>query len=236
MAYERRIYAFRFATTEQQDDELITQMNDEMNHSRYSLVFRNCADFTGGILNFYFPRTFRRSVIPDARITTPKQVAYKLVRYARAHPAMELTLFEIPQIPGYRGRSRENRSISESLITRGYIIPLAFINPYLAGGVIVDYLVWGRYHVDLKQAQILAPGDMTPLTLAAGSEPSRDRASTRQLPSSDPAMGKIGTDDHPLRPCVSKSSSLLSPNTNQLNFPRETATGLLSDNCRSAPC
>jgi hypothetical protein len=208
VAYERRIYAFRFATTEQQDDELITQINDGTNHSRYSLVFRNCADFTGGILNFYFPRTFRRSVVPDARITTPKQVAYKLVRYARTHPAMELALFEIPQIPGYRGRSRENKSIAESLIARGYIIPLAFINPYLAGGVIVDYLVWGRYHLDLKHAQILTPGDMTPLTLPPAPSP----AGTEQAPSHcAPATRQWENGRGRSSPLlfVSKSSSLL---------------------------
>jgi hypothetical protein len=190
VAYERRIYAFRFATTEDQDDALIAQMNDDINHSRYSLVFRNCADFTGAILNFYFPRTFHRSILPDARITTPKQIAYKLVRYSRTHPATELALFEIPQIPGYRGRSRENKSIAESLITSGYIVPLAFINPYVAGGIIVDYLIWGRNHLDLKRAQILTPADMTPLT------PPRPRAwpehSTppQQVRSADQAMQK----------------------------------------------
>ena len=136
VAYERRIYAFRFATTEGQDDAFIAQMNAGVNRSRFNLHYSNCADFTGSILNFYFPRTFRRSILPDAGMTTPMQITYKLVRYARKHPETQLTVLEIPQVPGYRRRSRANKSIAESLITTGYVIPLAFINPvHRRGGV-----------------------------------------------------------------------------------------------------
>jgi hypothetical protein len=35
------------------------------------------------LLDFYFPGTFNRSVFPDAGMTTPKQLTYKLERYAR---------------------------------------------------------------------------------------------------------------------------------------------------------
>ena len=211
VAYERRIYAFRFATSADQDDALIARMNVAGNQSRYSLVFRNCADFTGDILNFYFPRTFQRSILPDARVTTPKQIAYKLVRYSRAHPATELALFEIPQIPGYRGRSRENKSIAESLITSGYIIPLAFINPFVAGGVIVDYLIWGRYNLDLEHAQILTPGDMTPMTRFAGTERARDRAGSLAVPLEPSGNPQIDADNHLLCPSRSTGGGDCSP-------------------------
>jgi hypothetical protein len=170
VAYERRIYAFRFATTEAQDDALIVRMNAEANRSRFNLLYRNCADFTGSILNFYFPGTFRRSVLPDAGITTPRQITYKLVQYARKHPETQLTAFEIAQVPGYRRGSRRNQSIAESLITRGYVLPLAFVSPYIVGAVLVDYLVWGRYPLALKHLPILGPKDMGPLTFPAGSE------------------------------------------------------------------
>jgi hypothetical protein len=50
-------------------------------------------------------------------MTTPKQITYKLERYARKHPEVHLEIYEIPQIPGYRRMSRSNKSISESLIT-----------------------------------------------------------------------------------------------------------------------
>ena len=164
VAYERRIYAFRFATTEAQDDALIARMNAEANRSRFNLLYRNCADFTGGILNFYFPGTFRRSVLPDAGITTPRQISHKLVRYARKHPETQLKMFDIPQVPGYRRPSRRNQSIVEALITRGYVVPVAFISPYVVAGALADYLVWGRYPLNLKQVQILTPQNMDALT------------------------------------------------------------------------
>lgn len=167
-AYERRVYAFRFATTEGQDDAFIARMNTGANRSRFNLLYSNCADFTGSILNFYFPRTFRRSILPDAGMTTPRQITYKLVRYARKHPETQLTVLEIPQVPGYRRQSRANKSVAESLITTGYVIPLAFINPYIAAGVFVDYLAWGRYRLTLAHRQILTPENMVPLTFPAG--------------------------------------------------------------------
>jgi hypothetical protein len=163
VAYERRIYAFRFATTEAQDDALIARLNADANRSRFNLFYRNCADFTRGVLNFYFPGTFQRSVLPDAGVTTPRQITYKLVRYARKHPETQVTAFDIPQVPGYRRRSRRNQSIAESLITRGYVFPFAFISPYIVGGVLADYLVWGRYPLKLKHLQILTPQNMESL-------------------------------------------------------------------------
>lgn len=168
VAYERRMYAFRFATSEEQDDALIAKMNGGANRSRYSLVFWNCADFSSAILNFYFPRTFRRRPFPDAGITTPMQVTYELVRYARQHPETQLSVLAIPQVSGSRGRSRPNKSIVQSLIVRGYFIPLAFVCPACAGGLFVDWLVWGRYSLHIGHPQTLAPSDMTPLTTPAG--------------------------------------------------------------------
>ena len=161
VSYDRRIYDFRFATTAEQDDALIAKMNAEPNRSRFNLLYRNCADFTAGTLNFYFPGTFRRSVLPDAGITTPRQVSYKLVQYARKHPGTQLTLFDIPQIPGNRRRSRGNKSIAKSLIVNGAIVPLAIFTPYAAGAVLVDYLVWGRYPLPLKNLPTLTPENIS---------------------------------------------------------------------------
>src|SRR5580700_307854 len=54
-AYERRIYAYRFETTEEQDDALIARLNDDRNQSHFNFFYKNCADFVSDILNFYFP-------------------------------------------------------------------------------------------------------------------------------------------------------------------------------------
>jgi len=176
VSYERRVYAFRFATSESQDDELIAHLNAGPNRSRFNLLYRNCADFTGGILDFYFPGTFRRSVLPDGGIRTPRQISYKLVRFARKHPETQLALFDIPQVPGYRRSSRGNKSIAKSLITSGYVVPLAFINPYIAAGVFVDYVVWGRYPLPLRGLPTLTSGNLAPLAFPGSSAQSPESA------------------------------------------------------------
>lgn len=172
VAYERRMYAFRFDTTQEQDDAFIALMNDRKNKSHFQLLFNNCSDFSRAVLNQYFPRTFRRSFFPDAGMTTPKQITYKLERYAKKHPEVQLSVFEIPQVPGYRRLSRANKSISESLITTGYAVPIAVLNPYLAGGLFVDYVVRGRYHLIPKEPQKLTPETLIALTYS-GPQPTQ---------------------------------------------------------------
>lgn len=167
VTYERRLYAFRFDTTEAQDDAFIERMNRDKNRSHFELFYNNCADFSRKVMNFYFPRKFRRSFFPDAGMTTPKQITYKLVRYAKKHPELHLEVYEIPQIPGYRRMSRTNKSVSESLVTTGYALPIALLNPYLAGGLFADYVVHGRYHLIPKDPKKLLPDDLTTLTVPA---------------------------------------------------------------------
>jgi hypothetical protein len=163
-AYERRIYAFRFATTPEQDDALIEQLNAIPNSTSFDLLFSNCADFSRVILNHYFPRTFQRSIFPDAGMTSPKQITWRLERYARKHPETQLTVFEIPQIPGYRRHSGSVKGIDESFVTTAYAVPIATLNPYLAGGLFVDYLVRGRHHLIPRHPQVLGPENLSPLT------------------------------------------------------------------------
>jgi hypothetical protein len=188
LSYERRIYAFRFETSVEQDDTFIAYMNDRKNRSHFNLLFSNCSDFARFTLNFYFPGTFKRNVFPDAGMTTPKQLAFKLERYAAKHPEMHLAIFEIPQIPGYRHLSHRNKSIAESLSTTGYAIPIAVLNPYLAGGIFADYLARGRHHLIPKHPQLLAPDNLLALTAPAGAVENRDSAGTQV-----PGAAVIGT-------------------------------------------
>ena len=168
VSYERRMYAFRFDTTEEQDDAFIEHMNKDKNRSHFELFYNNCADFSRKVMNQYYPKNFRRSFFPDAGMTTPKQITFKLVRYAKKHPELHLEVYEIPQVPGYRRMSRTNKSISESLITTGYAMPIAVLNPYVAGGLFVDYVMHGRYHLIPKNPAKLAPDDLAVLTLSGG--------------------------------------------------------------------
>ncbi len=165
-AYQRGIYAFWFQTTAAQDDAFIARMNAAANHSRFNIIYRNCADFAEGILDFYFPHAFGRRILPDGGIVTPRQVAYELVRYARKHPELHLRVLEIAQIPGYRRPGRTNKSVAESLIVTGYIVPIAVLNPYVAAGICADYLAWGRYPLPLKHVRLLGPGSVDLLASA----------------------------------------------------------------------
>jgi len=167
VAYDRRSYVFRFETTEAQDDAFIARMNKDKNRSHFELFYNNCADFSRIVLNQYFPHIFGRSFFPDAGMTTPKQITHKLTRYAARHPETQLEIYEIPQVPGYRHASRINKGISESLVTTGYAVPIVILNPYLAGGLFMDYLVHGRYKVIPKNAQKLVPEELDTLTLPA---------------------------------------------------------------------
>jgi hypothetical protein len=191
-SYERRIYAFRFDTTEAQDDAFIAQMNASRNRSHFNLLFNNCSDFARRNLDFYFPGAFRRSIFPDAGITTPVQIAHKLKRYADKHPGMELTVFEIPQIPGYRRQSRSNKNIAGSLTTTAYAVPIAILNPYVAGGIFVDYLARGRYHLIPPNPQLLAPDNLWALTALPRAEKNSGSAGA-PIPSAS-AGGSAETD------------------------------------------
>lgn len=210
-AYQRRIFAFRFQTTEAQDDAFIARMNSSPNRSHFQLLYNNCADFARVTLNFYFPRTFRRSIFPDAGMTTPKQITYKLVRYARKHPETQLTVFEIPQIPGYRRSSHSNKSVAESLVKTGYAIPIALINPYLAGGIFVDYLVRGRFHLIPKHPEVLGPENLAALTSPTipkeNPESASDQAS-RAAVSGYPKIPTAATDNPGLNEILSTNEQI----------------------------
>jgi hypothetical protein len=188
-AYERRVYAFRFETTAAQDDALIELLNDKKNESHFQLLFNNCSDFSRWVLNQYYPRAFRRGVFPDAGLTTPKQIAHKLETFAKEHPEMQLQIFEIPQVPGNRRSSRANKSISESLITTGYAVPITIVNPYLAGCLLADYIFRSHYRLIPKGTQKLGPDDLFALTVPASPAENPVSASV-QVHSAATASGK----------------------------------------------
>lgn len=167
VAYNRGIYVFRFDTTEAQDDAFIARMNAAQNRSHFHILTSNCANFADSVLDFYFPHTFGRRLLPDAGIVTPRQTAYELDRYAQKHPELRLAVFEIPQVPGYRKKSLQNKSVAEAFIVSGDIVPVAVLCPYAAAGLAADYLAWGRYPLPLRGAPVLGPRDLAPLEQTA---------------------------------------------------------------------
>jgi hypothetical protein len=145
-SYDRRIYSFKIETTGEQDDQLIERLNSRSNRAHFNLFFRNCADFARTVINACYPRAVRRSLLADAGLTTPKQIAKSLVKYSRKHPELHLTSFVIPQIGGDSPRSRKTRGVLESLLmSKKYAVPLVALHPLIASTLAVGYVTGGRF-------------------------------------------------------------------------------------------
>ena len=181
VAYIRRIYSFKIATTEEQDDRLIAEYNGSTNRSHFNLFTNNCADFSRSLLNFYYPRAVGRSTTADLAITTPKQIAKSLTTYAHRHDELELSEVVIPQVPGTISRSHTPRGVVESLLkTKKYAVPIAVFHPYFLAGIAVTYLTNGRFAFEKNAPEI--PVEDQEQTLVSG----RSDAPLKALESSPP--------------------------------------------------
>lgn len=168
-SFDRRIYAFQVATTHAQDELLIAKLNDSRNHSHFNLFYRNCADFSRSILRTVYPDMIPRNAVADFMLTTPKHLAHSLLKVGRAHPEMDLQLFEIPQLPGTTARSHHVNGIAESLVrSKKYIVPLAFVSPTTAVTLLAAYVGTGRFTVP-KGAPLLPELLMQPAGLSLDS-------------------------------------------------------------------
>ncbi|GGH13422.1 hypothetical protein [Silvibacterium dinghuense] len=174
-SYDRRMYGFAVKTTEEQDGALIAEFNDRDNTSHFNLFFRNCANFSEGVINFYYPHAIHRNFIADAGLMTPKQAARSLNSYAKKHPEMDLRTFVIPQVPGSIRRSTPVDGVVESLVkSKKYVLPLAFLHPVVTGTLVAVYWGDGRFHPDPKSAVFEPTRDETPVsasTQTASSQP-----------------------------------------------------------------
>ena len=142
-AFDRKIYGFSIDTTPDQDASLIAMFNDRRNVEHYNGAFRNCADFARTTINHFYPHAIRRNFVADLGLTTPKQVARGLSRYAHKHPGVQLHYFVIDQVPGTLPRSYGVEGVAESLLKR-YAIPLVVLSPLATGIVFVAYMGHGR--------------------------------------------------------------------------------------------
>jgi hypothetical protein len=143
-SYDRMIYGFDIETTPEQDAALISKLNTSPNVSHFHLVSRNCADFAKDIINFYYPKTLHRSVVADAGMTTPKQMAKLLTRFSKRHPELQFSRMVIAQIPGGMPRSTPVHGVVESFLkSKKYIVPSAVLSPIFAGCVAAVYVGTG---------------------------------------------------------------------------------------------
>jgi hypothetical protein len=140
-AYDRKIYSFEIETDEAQDDRLIEKLNSETNRSHFNLFLHNCADFSRGIINSYYPHATHRSLFADQGITTPKQVAKSLVSYSKRHPDIQFSCFVIDQVPGTVPRSGPVRGVFEAFLkSKKYVLPVVVLHPLVASGMAVVYV------------------------------------------------------------------------------------------------
>jgi hypothetical protein len=160
-SYDRAMYGFEIETTPEQDAALIEKLNSSPNKSHFHLVSNNCADFAKGILNFYFPHALHRSLIADVGMTTPKQIAKMLTRYASRHRELEFSRIVIAQVPGSMPRSTPVHGVVESFFkAKKYIVPSAIVSPIFAGSVAAAYVLTGAGHFEpAKDAKIFVVGN-----------------------------------------------------------------------------
>jgi hypothetical protein len=173
-AYDRKIYGFAMETTPQQDDALIATLNGHRNRTHFNLFFNNCANFAEKLLNFYYPHSIHRNFISDVGLMTPKQAAHSMEKYARRHSDLEFTTFVIPQVPGTIHRSTPVHGVLEALLeTKKYSVPLAFLHPAVAGGLIAVYVADGRFHPGEQMETVFNPRkEAEPgMAIAAKTEP-----------------------------------------------------------------
>ncbi len=172
-SYDRTIYGYEIETTPAQDAALIRKLNSSPNVSHFRLVRRNCADFAKDILNFYYPKTLHRSIVADAGITTPKQMATLLTRYSDRHPQIGFSRLVIAQVPGSMSRSSAVHGVVESFFkSKKYIVPSAVASPIFAGCVFAVYVGTGAGHFDPSH-------DTKVLVVGSGPEAPLDREDLR---------------------------------------------------------
>ncbi len=133
-SYRRRIVLIRVQTTAVQEARVMRWLNDRRNVSRFNLVYNNCGDFVSKLLNVVFPGAVHRSYLLDAGMTTPKQLEFKLHRYALKHPEMGWEATLLPQVPGSVPRSGHLYGVTESYLkTYPYLLPLDYLLPIELG-------------------------------------------------------------------------------------------------------
>jgi len=169
-AFDRKIVAFSVKTTPDQDEALVRALNARHNAARFNLLFRNCADFSLDVMNLYFPNALRSNPVADLGLTTPKQIAKSLVKYASSRPDLTLTSFVVPQIPGSRHGSGHARGVLESLLkTKKYVIPLAVAQPWIPPSLAAGYFMTGRFDPKRYRGSTYAPKDLEEFARRAAS-------------------------------------------------------------------
>jgi hypothetical protein len=145
----RDIYALTVTTTPQQDAKSLAYLQNLPNAANFSTAYNNCADFARDAINTIFPGATHRDVLNDFTITTPKAIASSFTRYATARPELNFHIVKYSQADGAISRSLSNRNFTEkAVVSKKYILTMAFTMPELIPIMGVTYLTTGWYNVD----------------------------------------------------------------------------------------
>jgi hypothetical protein len=201
-SYDRRIYGFQVLTSPEEDASFIARFNDQRNASHFNLFFHNCADFSRVLLDIYYPHSVHRNFLVDFGLTTPKQVARSLTKYAKKHPEAELSTFMIPQVPGSIKRSHPIDGVLESVVkSKKYVLPLAVVNPEVTAGLVVAYMTAGRFHAPKDAPSVMIPEEVA--RPAEGTDPGelqrRVPVAAAATPASAASSGPSGTPETPVK-------------------------------------
>jgi hypothetical protein len=150
----RSMYIFVVETTVQQDQELIAKFNAMPNENHFNGFTRNCADFTKGIIDTYFPHSAHRDVINDFGMTSPKAVARTFSHYAQNHPESNLRVLHFSQLTGTIKRSTEPHSGTEQLYhSKKLLIPMVIFADHELPVAAAAYLITGRFNPEREFEQ-----------------------------------------------------------------------------------
>jgi hypothetical protein len=193
-AYDRQLFFFEIETTETQDLEFIREFNSRRNRGHFNLLYRNCADFTRDVINFYYPKGLKRSLIADVGITTPKQLAKSMVAYSRKHPELKFSAYTIPQIPGERPHSGPTRGVLESIVkSKKYAVPLVVVNLWVTPMLAAGYLSTGRFRPEKYAMAAYGPGELYARAVrAAEAVHAEESTAGRSCSSDEPVGGPVG--------------------------------------------
>ncbi len=148
-ALNRDVYGFTVRTTPEQDEKFIKKYSVLENGSSFNVFYKNCADFTKDIMNFYFPKSTRRDVINDFTMTTPKALSRSFTKYAKKRPDLLLRVTKYAQLDGTIMRSFGNRNFTETAFTsKKYVITEALTMPILIPLFAGTYFATGYFSID----------------------------------------------------------------------------------------
>jgi len=144
---ERSVYIFVVKTTMEQDEEFIAEFNARANVNHFNGLTRNCATFTRGVINTYFPHSTKPDYINDFGMTSPKAIAHSFTKYALKHPELDFRALHFAQIPGTYKRSSECRDGTEQLYTsKKLLVPMLIFADHELPVIIGSYLLTGRFN------------------------------------------------------------------------------------------